>query len=47
VKHTGQTMERIKLDSDRNFYMTPQMAKEYGLVDDILVPSTEEAALTR
>ncbi|MGZ3665450.1 MAG: ATP-dependent Clp protease proteolytic subunit, partial [Ktedonobacterales bacterium] len=31
VKHTGQTMERIKLDSDRNFYMTPQMAKEYGL----------------
>lgn len=47
VKHTGQTMERIKLDSDRNFYMTPQMAKEYGLVDDILVPSSEEVALTR
>jgi ATP-dependent Clp protease, protease subunit len=47
VKHTGQTMERIRLDSDRNFYMTPQTAKEYGLVDDILVPSSEEAALTR
>ncbi len=47
VKHTGQTMERIRLDSDRNFYMTPQMAKEYGLVDDILVPSGEEVALTR
>jgi ATP-dependent Clp protease protease subunit len=47
VKHTGQTMERIKLDSDRNFYMSPQMAKEYGLVDDILVPSSEEVALTR
>jgi ATP-dependent Clp protease protease subunit len=47
VKHTGQTMERIKLDSDRNFYMTPQTAVEYGIVDDILTPAAEEAALTR
>jgi ATP-dependent Clp protease, protease subunit len=44
VKHTGQTMDRIKLDSDRNFYMTAQTAVEYGIVDDILVPS--EAAAT-
>lgn len=43
VKHTGQTMERIKLDSDRNFYMTAQTAVEYGIVDDILVPSKEIA----
>jgi ATP-dependent Clp protease protease subunit len=46
VKHTGQDMARIKADSDRNFYMTAEMAKEYGIVDDILVPS-EEPALTR
>jgi ATP-dependent Clp protease protease subunit len=46
VKHTGQDMARIKADSDRNFYMTADMAKEYGIVDDILVPS-EEPALTR
>jgi ATP-dependent Clp protease protease subunit len=46
VKHTGQDMARIKTDSDRNFYMTAEMAKEYGIVDDILVPS-EETALTR
>jgi ATP-dependent Clp protease protease subunit len=39
VKHTGQTMDRIKLDSDRNFYMTAETAKEYGIIDDILVPS--------
>ena len=39
VKHTGQTMDRIKLDSDRNFYMTAQTAVEYGIVDDILVPT--------
>ena len=47
VKHTGQTMDRIKLDSDRNFYMTAETAKEYGIVDDILTPANEEAALTR
>ena len=47
VRHTGQTMERIKLDSDRNFYMTAETAKEYGIVDDILTPSNEEAALNR
>ncbi|MGO8950384.1 MAG: ATP-dependent Clp protease proteolytic subunit [Ktedonobacterales bacterium] len=48
VKHTGQDMARIKADSDRNFYMTADMAKEYGIVDDILVPTTsEETALTR
>ena len=46
VKHTGQDMSRIKSDSDRNFYMTADMAKEYGIVDDILLP-TEETALTR
>jgi ATP-dependent Clp protease protease subunit len=46
VKHTGQTMDRIKLDSDRNFYMTAETAKEYGIVDDILTPANEEAALT-
>ncbi len=46
VKHTGQDMARIKADSDRNFYMTADMAKEYGIVDDILIPS-EEPALTR
>ncbi|HEX6818130.1 MAG TPA: ATP-dependent Clp endopeptidase proteolytic subunit ClpP [Ktedonobacterales bacterium] len=47
VHHTGQTMERIKLDSDRNFYMTAETAKEYGIVDDILTPANEEAALSR
>jgi ATP-dependent Clp protease, protease subunit len=36
VKHTGQSMERIKQDSDRNFYMPSEMAVEYGIVDEIL-----------
>jgi ATP-dependent Clp protease protease subunit len=34
--HTGQPMERIATDTDRDFYMTAEQAKEYGVVDDIL-----------
>jgi ATP-dependent Clp protease protease subunit len=36
AQHTGQPVERIAKDTDRDFYMTAQEAKEYGLVDDIL-----------
>ena len=36
ASHTGQQLERIEADTDRDFYMTAQEAKEYGLVDDIL-----------
>jgi len=36
VKHTGQTDERIRRDFDRDFYMNPEQAKEYGMVDEIL-----------
>jgi ATP-dependent Clp protease protease subunit len=45
VKHTSQNMERIKQDSDRNFYMTADMAVHYGIADEIL--TREEAAVTR
>lgn len=34
--HTGQAIERIAKDTDRDFYMTAEQAKEYHLVDDIL-----------
>ena len=34
--HTGQPIERIAKDTDRDFYMTAAQAKEYGVVDDIL-----------
>jgi ATP-dependent Clp protease protease subunit len=40
--HTGQPIERIAKDTDRDFYMTAQQAKEYGIVDDILVKQTVE-----
>jgi ATP-dependent Clp protease protease subunit len=34
--HTGQPIDRIAKDTDRDFYMTAQEAKDYGIVDDIL-----------
>jgi ATP-dependent Clp protease protease subunit len=35
-QHTGQPLERIEKDSDRDYFMSPQEAKEYGLVDEVL-----------
>ncbi len=35
-KNTGQPIEKIAKDSDRIFYMTPQQAKEYGLIDRVI-----------
>lgn len=36
VKHTGQPMERIEVDIDRDFYMSSQEAKEYGMIDEVI-----------
>jgi ATP-dependent Clp protease protease subunit len=36
VKHTGQTMERIRKDTERDFFMGAADAKEYGLVDKVM-----------
>jgi len=36
VKHTGQTMEKIQHDTDRDFYLNPPQAIEYGLIDHVL-----------
>lgn len=37
AKHTGQNLEKIAEDTDRNFYMSSEEAKNYGIIDDILV----------
>ena len=37
VKHTGQTLKKIENDTDRDFFMTPDEAKNYGLIDKVIV----------
>ena len=35
VKHTGQPLEKIEKDTDRNFFMSAEEAKTYGLIDEV------------
>lgn len=37
AQHAGQPLERIEKDSDRDFFMSPEEAKEYGLLDEVIV----------
>ena len=43
VKHTGQTMEKIAHDTDRDFYLNPEQAVDYGIVDEVLGKPKEGA----
>jgi ATP-dependent Clp protease protease subunit len=45
AKHTGQTLEVIERDTDRDFYMDAAQAVDYGLVDQILEPPQTKQAL--
>ena len=38
AKHTGQTLEKIRQDSDRDYFMSAEEAKAYGIVDDVIYP---------
>ena len=35
-KHTGQPIDKVERDSDRDFYMTAEEAKQYGLIDEVI-----------
>ena len=40
-KHTGQPIDRVEKDTDRDFYMTAREAKEYGLIDEVIGTTKE------
>ena len=42
AKHTGQPMETIERDVERDFYMDAEAAKNYGLIDNVLTPVEQE-----
>ena len=43
-KHTGQSIEKVAEDADRDRFMSPAEAKEYGLIDDIVTSKADVAS---
>jgi ATP-dependent Clp protease protease subunit len=42
ARHTGQSVEQVAEDGDRDRYFTAEEAKEYGLVDEVFKPKEPE-----
>ncbi|MDD5645244.1 MAG: ATP-dependent Clp protease proteolytic subunit [bacterium] len=38
VKHTGQTKKKIEIDTDRDFFLSAEEARKYGVVDEVVFP---------
>ena len=36
AKHTGQSLEKVEKDTDRDFYLSAQEAKDYGIIDEVI-----------
>jgi len=47
AEHTGQSLERIERDTDRDFFMSPEQAVEYGVVDEVVQARRASAAPER
>jgi len=39
AQHTGQPLEKVQKDTDRDYFMSAEEAKEYGLVDEVILPA--------
>ena len=42
AKHTGKSIEEVRAKTDRDFYMGPEEAKSFGVIDEIFVPRKED-----
>ena len=40
--HTGKTIKQVEKDSDRDYWLTAQEAKDYGLVDEVLLQNPKK-----
>jgi ATP-dependent Clp protease, protease subunit len=45
AEHTGQSLEKVSKDTDRDFIMTAEQAKEYGVIDDVISTRKVQAEL--
>jgi len=44
--HTGKSVKEIEADAERDFFMGAKEAKDYGIVDDLLMPRSDRPAYT-
>jgi len=42
AKHTGKPLDKIKADTDRDYFMSAQEAKDYGLIDEVILPEAKK-----
>lgn len=42
VFHTGQSLEKIQKDTDRDYFMSAQESKDYGLIDEVILPEAKK-----
>ncbi|MDO8661954.1 MAG: ATP-dependent Clp endopeptidase proteolytic subunit ClpP [Candidatus Omnitrophota bacterium] len=42
AQHTGQSLEKVKKDTDRDYFMSSEEAKVYGLVDEVIMPQAKK-----
>ena len=42
AKHTNQPLEKVRKDNDRDYFMSAEESKEYGIIDEVIYPNKEE-----
>ena len=42
ARHTGQSLEKIQKDTDRDYFMSAQESKDYGLIDEVILPEAKK-----
>lgn len=42
AKHTNQPLDKVRKDTDRDYFMSAEEAKEYGIIDEVIYPNKEE-----
>lgn len=42
AQHTGQTLDKIQKDTDRDYFMSAQEAKDYGIIDEVIMPGKKK-----
>jgi ATP-dependent Clp protease protease subunit len=42
ARHTGQPLDKVKNDTDRDYYMGAGEAKEYGLIDEVMIKKKDD-----